>query len=154
MLNRSSAMIPDMSGRRLYPEKPLVGVGVLIQDGDRYLLIKRASEPDAGLWSVPGGMVELGERAAEAAKREVMEETGLDVEIVEVLGVVDKIVEGDGDRVKFHFVIVDYLAHPVGGSLEASSDALDARWVKAADFRDYEMSLTLVELLKRIGLYP
>ena len=154
MLNRSSAMIPDMSGRRLYPEKPLVGVGVLIQDGDRYMLIKRASEPDAGLWSVPGGMVELGERAAEAAKREVMEETGLDVEIVEVLGVVDKIVEGDGDRIKFHFVIVDYLAHPVGGSLEASSDALDARWVKAADFRDYEMSLTLVELLKRIGLYP
>ncbi len=154
MLNRSSAMIPDMSGRRLYPEKPLVGVGVLIQDDDRYLLIKRAAEPDAGLWSVPGGMVELGERAVEAAKREVMEETGLDVEIVEVLGVVDKIVEGDGDRIKFHFVIVDYLAHPVGGSLEASSDALDARWVKAADFRDYEMSLTLVELLKRIGLYP
>ena len=154
MLNRSSAMIPDMSGRRLYPEKPLVGVGVLIQDGDRYLLIKRASEPDAGLWSVPGGMVELGERAAEAAKREVMEETGLDVEIVEVLGVVDKIVEGDGDRIKFHFVIVDYLAHPVGGSLEASSDALDARWVKAEDFRDSEMSPTLVELLKRIGLYP
>ncbi len=154
MLNRSSAMIPDMSGRRLYPDKPLVGVGVLIQDGDRYLLIKRAAEPDAGLWSVPGGLVELGERAAEAAKREVMEETGLNVEIVEVLGVVDKIVEGDGDRIKFHFVIVDYLAHPVGGSLEASSDALDARWVKAADFRDYEMSLTLVELLKRIGLYP
>ena len=147
-------MIPDMSGRRLYPEKPLVGVGVLIQDGDRYLLIKRAAEPDGGLWSVPGGIVELGERAAEAAKREVMEETGLDVEIVEVLGVVDKIVEGDGDRIKFHFVIVDYLAHPVGGSLEASSDALDARWVKAEDFRDSEMSPTLVELLKRIGLYP
>jgi ADP-ribose pyrophosphatase YjhB (NUDIX family) len=98
-------------------------------------------------------MVELGERAAEAAKREVMEETGLDVEIVEVLGVVDKIVEGEGDRIKFHFVIVDYLAHPLGGSLEASSDALDARWVEAADFRDYEMSPTLVELLKRIGLY-
>ncbi len=147
-------MIPDMSGRRLYPEKPLVGVGVLIQYDDRYLLIKRAAEPDTGLWSVPGGMVELGERAAEAAKREVMEETGLDVEIVEVLGVVDKIVEGDRGRIMFHFVIVDYLAHPVGGSLEASSDALDARWVKAEDFRDSEMSPTLVELLKRIGLYP
>ncbi len=154
MLNRSSAMIPDMSGSRLYPEKPLVGVGVLIQDDDRYLLIKRAAEPDAGLWSVPGGMVELGERAAEAAKREVLEETGLDVEIVEVLGVVDKIVEGDGGRIKFHFVIVDYLANPVGGSLEAFSDALDAKWVKAADFQDYEMSPSLVELLKRLGLYP
>ena len=147
-------MILDMSGRRLYPEKPLVGVGVLIQDDDRYLLIKRAAEPDAGLWSVPGGMVELGERAAEAAKREALEETGLEVEIVEVLGVVDKIVEGDGKRIKCHFVIVDYLAHPVGSSLEASSDALDARWVEPADFRGCEMSPTLVELLKRIDLYP
>lgn len=146
-------MILDMSGRRFYPEKPMVGVGVLIQEDDRYLLIKRAAEPDADLWSVPGGMVELGERATEAAKREALEETGLDVEIVEVLGIVDKIVEGDGNRIKFHFVIVDYLAHPVGGSLEASSDALDARWVRSADFRDYEMSPTLVELLKRIGLY-
>ena len=147
-------MILDMSERRLYPEKPLVGVGVLIQEDDRYLLIKRAAEPDADLWSVPGGMVELGERAAEAAKREALEETGLEVEIVEVLGVVDKIVEGDGNRIKFHFVIVDYLAHPVGGSLEASSDALDARWVRSKDFQDYEMPPTLVELLRRIGLYP
>jgi len=147
-------MILDMSGRRLYPDKPMVGVGVLIQDGDRYLLIKRAAEPDAGLWSVPGGMVELGERAKEAAEREALEETGLEVEIVEVLGVVDKIVEGDGNRIKFHFVIVDYLANPVGGSLEASSDALDAKWVKPADFREYEMSPTLVVLLERIGLYP
>ena len=154
MLNRSSAMIPDMSGRRLYPEKPLVGVGVLIQNDDRFLLIKRAAEPDAGLWSVPGGMVELGEKATEAAKREVLEETGLDVEIVGVLGVVDKIVEGDGGRIKFHFVIVDYLANPVGGSLEASSDALDAKWVRSEDFQDYEVSPTLVVLLKRIGLYP
>ena len=147
-------MILDMSGRRLYPDKPMVGVGVLIQDGDRYLLIKRAAEPDAGLWSVPGGMVELGERAKEAAEREALEETGLEVEIVEVLGVVDKIVEGDGNRIKFHFVIVDYLANPVGGSLEVSSDALDAKWVKPADFREYEMSPTLVVLLERIGLYP
>jgi ADP-ribose pyrophosphatase len=147
-------MILDMSGRRLYPEKPIVGVGVLIQDDDRYLLIKRAAEPDAGLWSVPGGMVELGEGAAEAAKREALEETGLEVEIVEVIGVVDKIIEGDGNRIKFHFVIVDYLANPVRGSLEASSDALDARWVKPSDFLDYEMSPTLVVLLKRIGLYP
>jgi len=143
-----------MSERRLYPDKPFVGVGVLIQDDNKYLLIKRAAEPDAGLWSIPGGMVELGERAKEAAKREALEETGLEVEIDKVLGVVDKIVEGDEGRVKFHFVIVDYLAHAVGGSLEASSDALDARWVRPKDFRGYEMSPTLVELLKRIDLYP
>lgn len=146
-------MILDMSGRRLYPEKPLVG-GVLIQDDDRYLLINRAAEPDTGLWSIPGGVVELGERAKEAAMREAFEETGLEVEIVGVLGVVDKIVEGDGNGIKFHFVIVDYLAYPVGGSLEASSDALDARWVRPSDFQDYEMSPAQVELLKMNRLYP
>ena len=98
--------------------------------------------------------MELGERAKEAAMRESFEETGLEVEIVGVLGVVDKIVEGDGNRIKFHFVIVDYLAYPVGGSLEASQDALDVRWVRPSDFQDYEMSPTLVELLKMNRLYP
>ena len=143
-----------MSGRRLYPEKPMVGVGVLIRDGDLYLLIKRAAEPDAGLWSIPGGLVELGERAVEAAVREAKEETGLDVEIEEVLGVVDKIIRDEDSRIKFHFIIVDYVASPKGGSLTASSDALDARWVKVDEFPAYDLSPTLVELLKRVNLYP
>lgn len=142
----------DMSRRRLYPERPMVGVGILIRRGDRYLLIKRAADPDAGLWSIPGGLVEVGERAADAAVREAREETGLDVEVVEILGVVDKIIR-EGGRVKFHFVIVDYLAEPRGGALEASSDALDAVWVGAEDFPRYELSSTLVELLRRVGLY-
>ena len=116
-----------MSKRRLYPEKPVVGVGALIQDGDRYLLIKRAAEPDAGLWSIPGGLVEVGEKAEEAAVREAREETGLDVEVVKLLGVVDKIVRDEDSQIKFHFVIVDYLVKPKGGSLRAASDALEAR---------------------------
>lgn len=143
-----------MSGRRLYPEKPLVGVGVLIREGDKYLLIRRAAEPDAGLWSIPGGMVELGERAAEAAKREALEETGLDVEIEEVLSVVDKIIVDDEERIKYHFVIVDYLAEVREGKLKASSDASDARWVKVSEFPSYELSPTLVQLLREKGLYP
>ncbi len=143
-----------MGSRRLYPEKPIVGVGVLIRDGERYLLIRRASEPDAGLWSIPGGLVEVGERAAEAAAREALEETGLEVEIVDVLGVVDKIMRDEEGRVKYHFVIVDYVATPTGGSLKPSSDALDARWVKADELPRYELSPTLVELLKRVNLYP
>jgi 8-oxo-dGTP diphosphatase len=142
----------DMTRRRLYPERPMVGVGILIRRGDRYLLIKRAADPDAGLWSIPGGLVEVGERAADAAVREAREETGLDVEVVEILGVVDKIIR-EGGRVKFHFVIVDYLAEPRGGALEASSDALDAVWVGAEEFPRYELSSTLVELLRRVGLY-
>lgn len=145
-------MIRVMSGRRLYPETPLVGVGVLIREDDKHLLIRRAAEPDAGLWSIPGGMVELGERAAEAAKREALEETGLDVEIKGVLSVVDKIVVDD-ERIKYHFVIVDYLAEVRGGMLKASSDASDARWVKASEFPRYELSPTLVRLLREKGLY-
>ena len=143
----------DMSRRRLYPERPLVGVGILIRRGDRYLLIKRTADPDAGLWSIPGGLVEVGERAADAAVREAREETGLDVEVVDILGVVDKIVQ-EGDRVKFHFVIVDYLAEPRGGALQVSSDALEAVWVKADEFPLYELSPTLIELLRRVKLYP
>jgi 8-oxo-dGTP diphosphatase len=143
-----------MSKRRLYPEKPVVGVGALIQDGDRYLLIKRAAEPDAGLWSVPGGLVEVGEKAEEAAVREAREETGLDVEVVKLLGVVDKIVRDEDSQIKFHFVIVDFLVKPKGGSLQAASDALEARWVRAEEISDFEISPTLVPLLRRLGLYP
>jgi len=143
-----------MSKRRLYPEMPIVGVGALIQDGERYLLIKRAAEPDAGFWSIPGGLVEVGEKVEDAAVREAKEETGLDVEVVELLGVVDKIVRDEDSRIKFHFVIVDYLVTPKGGSLRAASDALEARWVKAEEIPGYEISPTLVPLLRRLGLYP
>ncbi len=144
----------QMSDRRLYPEKPLVGVGVLIGDDDKYLLIKRAADPDRGLWSIPGGMVEIGEKAIDAARREAKEETNLDVEVIEVLDVVDKIVMDDESRVKFHFVIIDYLAELRGGTLNASSDALDARWVNREEFPLYELSPTLIQLLKSIDLYP
>jgi ADP-ribose pyrophosphatase len=143
-----------MSGRRLYPIGPIVGVGVLIKDSNRYILVKRAAEPDAGLWTIPGGLVELGERIEEAAVREAYEETGLEVEIVDLLGVVDKIIHDGDSRIKFHFVIVDYLAEFIGGTLCAASDALDARWVMPDKFPLFNITQTLVELLKRIGLYP
>jgi len=143
-----------MSKRRLYPERPVVGVGALIQDGDRYLLIKRAAEPDAGFWSVPGGLVEVGEKAEDAAVREAKEETGLDVEVVELLGVVDKIVRDEDSLIKFHFIIVDYLVRPKGGSLRAASDALEAIWVKAEEIPAYDLSPTLIPLLRRLSLYP
>ncbi len=143
-----------MSPGRLYPERPMVGVGVLIRKGEEYLLIRRAAEPDKGLWSVPGGIVELGEKIRDAATREAREETGLDVEIIGDLGVVDKIVLDDAGRVKYHFAIVDYLAEPISGEMHHHDDALDALWVHPRDFRKYQMSPTLVDLLRRIDLYP
>ena len=143
-----------MSRRRLYPERPMVGVGILIQSDDRYLLIKRAAEPDAGLWTIPGGLVEVGERAKDAAVREALEETGLEVEVLEVLGVVDKIVPDEEGRVKYHFVIIDYLAEAIRGVMRPMDDALDARWVHPKDFNQFQLSLTLVDMLKRLNLYP
>jgi len=99
-------------------------------------------------------MVEIGEKAEEAAVREAEEETGLEVELLEDLGVVDKIVRDDAGRVKYHFVIIDYLAEPVSGEMHHHDDALDARWVHPRDFAKYTMSQTVIDLLKRINLYP
>ncbi len=124
----------------------------MIRKGTKYLLIKRAEEPDKGLWSVPGGLVEVGEKSAEAAVREAKEETGLDVELKETLGVVDKIVKDDSGKVKYHFIIIDYLAESTGGEMHHHDDALDAKWVDLTDFKKYDLSPTLVELLKRINL--
>ena len=143
-----------MSRRRLYPERPMVGVGVLICDGDRYLIVKRAAEPDAGLWSIPGGLVEVGEGTKDAAIREAKEETGLEVDIVDVLGVVDRIVRDDASRIKYHFVIIDYLAEPRGGLMRAASDALEAEWVRVEELPYFDLTLTLVELLKRVAIWP
>jgi ADP-ribose pyrophosphatase len=139
---------------RLYPGRPIVGVGVLIEEDGRYLLVKRAAEPDAGLWSIPGGLIEVGEKAADAAVREALEETGLSVEIMNRVDVVDKIVRDDDGDVKYHFIIIDFLARPLSGEMRPMDDALDAAWAAPEDFIKYELTPTLVELLKRIGIYP
>ena len=139
---------------RLYPGRPIVGVGVLIEEDGRYLLVKRAAEPDAGLWSIPGGIIEVGEKAADAAVREALEETGLSVEIMNRVDVVDKIVRDDDGDVRYHFIIIDFLARPLSGEMRPMDDALDAAWAAPEDFIKYELTPTLVELLKRIGIYP
>jgi len=138
---------------REYPSKPIVGVGVLIKREEEYLLIKRASDPDKGLWTIPGGTVKVGEKIREAAVREVQEETGLEVEIGELLDVIDKIVYDEADRIKYHFVIVDFPAVPKGGTVKASSDALEAKWVRREEFRQYPLTETFKLLLKKIGLW-
>jgi len=140
--------------RRLYPGRPIVGVGVLIEEDGRYLLVKRAAEPDAGLWSIPGGLIEVGERAEEAAAREALEETGLTVEMLGRIDVVDKIVRDPDGDVRYHFIIIDFLARPLGGEMRAMDDALDAVWVTPGEFTGYQLTPTLVELLKRMRLYP
>ena len=139
---------------RMYPERPIVGVGAVIRRGEEYVFIKRAADPDKGYWSVPGGLVNIGETVEDAAVREAFEETGLRVKVVKNLGVVNRIdVDPDG-RVKWHFVILDFLVEPVGGELRAADDALEARWVHPRDFPKYQLTRTIVELFQWIGLYP
>jgi len=125
--------------RRKYPTQPIVGVGgVVIRDG-RALLVRRGHEPLKGEWSIPGGTVKLGETLEEGVRRELKEETGLDVEPVGVLEVFDRIMR-DGRRIQYHFVIVDYACRWKGGKLRASSDVLDARWVRRKDLPQFRLT--------------
>jgi ADP-ribose pyrophosphatase YjhB (NUDIX family) len=123
--------------KREYPESPLVGVGAVIVDhsGDdhsaddrRVLLIRRGQAPLLGEWSLPGGVLECGETLRAAVVREAREETGLVVEPGEMLGVYERVIHGDEGRVRYHFVLIDFLCHPAGGDLKAGSDAADVRW--------------------------
>jgi ADP-ribose pyrophosphatase YjhB (NUDIX family) len=129
------------------PLAPVVGVGgVVVRDG-RALLVRRGKPPLYGRWVVPGGTVELGETLEEALVREIREETGLDVEPVEVLTVFDRI-ERDGDEVAYHYVIVDYLCRWQSGEASSSSDALDVAWVRREDMAGYDVPPKAMEVVE------
>jgi ADP-ribose pyrophosphatase YjhB (NUDIX family) len=113
---------------REYPDKPLVGVGAVIVKENRVLLIRRGQAPLFGEWSLPGGVLECGETLREATIREAQEETGLIVQVGEMLGVYERVIRADDGRVRYHYVLIDFLCRPVEGHLEAGSDAADVRW--------------------------
>src|SRR5579872_655348 len=114
--------------KREFPEMPLVGVGAIIIEGERVVLVKRAHPPIQGQWSIPGGVLEVGEMVREAAIREAREETGLIVEPGELLGVYDRILHDAEKRVQYHYVLIDFLCRRLGGELSAASDAAEVRW--------------------------
>lgn len=114
--------------QREYPLAPLVGVGAVIVDNGRVLLVRRGTEPAKGVWSIPGGLIETGEMLHEAVVREVREETGLTVEPIALIELLDRIIR-EADRVRYHYVIADYLCRVTGGTLASGSDADEARWV-------------------------
>ena len=115
---------------RLYPERPVVGVGVVVLRGDQVLLVRRAKQPRQGEWSLPGGAQEIGETVFEAGRREVLEETGITVEVRGLLGVVDSIQPDDMERIRYHFTLVDVLAVWVSGEAQAATDAAEVAWFK------------------------
>jgi 8-oxo-dGTP diphosphatase len=125
---------------RRYPERPVVGVGAVIAQAGRVVLIKRRFEPLAGQWSLPGGTLELGETLDAAVAREMLEETGLVVEVGPVIEVFDRILLDPDARVRYHFVLIDYLCRPVAGALRAGSDVADAVWADPPDLGRYRMT--------------
>jgi 8-oxo-dGTP diphosphatase len=124
--------------QREYPALPLVGVGAVVVDGGRVLLVRRGREPLKGQWSIPGGLLEIGESLTAGVAREVLEETGLVVETVELIELLDRIHHED-DRVRYHYVIADYLCHVSGGVLLAGSDADEVRWAERAEWNSHSI---------------
>jgi 8-oxo-dGTP diphosphatase len=123
---------------REYPERPIVGVGAILIDKNCVLLVQRGKEPLKGEWSIPGGAVELGETLDAALHREVWEETGLEIESRGIVEVLDRI-HSEQERVRYHFVLIDYLCRVTGGTLKAASDAADARWIQREELNSHSV---------------
>ena len=126
--------------QREFPEAPIIGVGAVVVYQGRVLLVQRGHDPSKGKWSLPGGMLELGESLTQGVAREVQEETGLNVEAVELVELIDRIHKESGpsgESVRYHFVIADYLCRVIGGTLHASSDADAVRWVERAEWNSH-----------------
>jgi mutator protein MutT len=129
------------SSSRAYPDRPFVGVGAVIVDGAaRVLLVKRRFEPLAGQWSLPGGAVDVGETLEACVIREMAEETGLDVEVGRVIEVFDRIMHDAEGRVQYHYVLVDYVCRPAGGTLTAASDVADVAWVAEGALAEFRLT--------------
>lgn len=134
------------------PDRPFVGVGAVVLDGERVLLVRRAHEPLKGQWSLPGGRVELGERLESAVAREVREETGLDIEVGPIVEVLDRVDRDPDGRVLHHFVLIDFVARPAGGTLCCASDADAAAWVDLRRLTDYGVALVTVQVIRKAAV--
>jgi 8-oxo-dGTP diphosphatase len=135
---------------RAFPERPIVGVGAVVLDADRVVLVKRAHPPLQGEWNLPGGGVEVGETLADAIVREVREETGLDIEVGPIVEVLDRIHRAPDGRVEYHYVLVDFLCRCRTIRAPASgTDAADAAWVKIADLSEYGVAALAIGVIHK-----
>jgi ADP-ribose pyrophosphatase YjhB (NUDIX family) len=143
------------SSTRRYPTRPITGVGAVILTGGGVVLIKRKHEPLAGHWSLPGGTLDIGETLESATAREALEETGLIVEVGPLVEVFDRILLDDAGKVRYHFVLIDYLCRPIGGELRAGSDASDAVIANPKELGNYRLAAKAFDvILKALNMEP
>ena len=141
--------------RREYPEAPIVGVGAVVIDGTKVLLVRRGNEPLKGEWSLPGGAVELGETLQQGVVREVLEETGLVVAPAGIVEVLDRITQdevlqdGASGRVRYHFVLVDFVCRVTGGALREGGDADEVRWGAREELGEYHLAPITVRVIEK-----
>ncbi len=135
--------------KKEYPKQPIVGVGAIIIHDGKMLIVKRGSDPGKGKWSVPGGLVELGETVKEAVEREVLEECNLKVEASHLIDIVDDIIRDKNGRIKYHFIILDFFAKLRGGKLKPNSEIIEAKWVPIDEVEKYDLTNTFKEFMKR-----
>jgi len=135
--------------KRDYPDRPIVGVGAVIIESGRALVVRRGTEPLKGEWSIPGGVVELGETLRQAAAREAKEETGLEVEPGEVLEVVDRIMRDAGRKIQYHYVLVDFLCRRVSGEARPGADASELHWITARELEGFPIADSAAAVLRK-----
>ena len=149
-----------MSTWREYPEKPIVGIGGVVIEASKTLLIRRGTEPLMGQWSIPGGTLELGETLAEGAARELKEETGLEVRVLDMIEVFERINFGRGAdetwttreerrRPRFHFVIVDYLCERISGAAVAGGDVTEVAWASEDQLEKFALTPTATRVIRK-----
>lgn len=136
--------------KRRYPDQPIVGVGGIVVKDGHVLLIRRGKEPSYGLWSIPGGAVNVGEALRAATQREIREECGVEIDVTDVLEVVERVVRDDHDQIQYHYVLIDFLARWVSGDPAPSSDVLESRWVLPGDLPQYQMTRGTADIIQRM----
>jgi 8-oxo-dGTP diphosphatase len=134
---------------REYPERPIVGVGAVIVHEGRVLLVKRGSEPLKGRWSIPGGMLEIGETLRQGTAREALEETGLVVEVGEVLDAFDSIFIDANGRTQYHYVLLDFLCRVIAGELRVGGDADEVRWVESEELEGLQVTGNVARVIAK-----